>query len=281
MAILNVTPDSFSDGGQLCDSQGALNEAAVLKRMDQLLAEGFDPSLDIIDVGGESTRPGARLLGVEEELARILPVLDLLCSRFSNFCISVDTRKAKVAQAALDAGASMINDVSGLQFDEGMAAVVARAGCPLVLMHSVGTPETMQSLAEKPETYPDGVVEAVKQFFKRQLQVAQEAGILKENLILDPGFGFGKTQAHHLTLLQSLNQVKRNFAEYPLLVGISRKSFLTLGDKSILPSRRETLTAATTYEAVVYGNADIVRIHDVKSQLPVIVFAEASQRCIT
>jgi dihydropteroate synthase len=258
MAILNITPDSFSDGGRLATIDAALREAAYA------LAAGAT----ILDIGGESTRPGAQTIPTHEEIARVCPVIEAIHERFPDAQLSIDTRKAPVAVAALQAGAQIINDVSGLQYDPALAEVAAAYGAQLIIMHSQGTPETMQ---QNP-FYTNGVVEEVGYFFEQQIERALQAGVPREHLILDPGFGFGKTVAHNLTLLQQLDR----FHEFglPLLVGISRKSFLTLGNRDIPVTERESLTAAAITVALQKG-ATYVRVHDVETQVPVIRLAEA------
>lgn len=257
MAILNVTPDSFSDGGRFRSLE------AVLDTAEEYLALGAD----VLDVGGESTRPGARPVPVEGEMRRVLPVITALNLAFPDALVSIDTRKAAVAEAAVEAGARIINDVSGLQYDPAMAEVAAQARAWLVLMHSRGTPETMQ---QNPD-YPAGVVEEVTTFFRRQTEIALAAGVEPGRIILDPGLGFGKTLDHNMALLRNLGALRA--LGYPVLVGPSRKSFLTLGNAVILPEQREALTAASLAYAVEQG-ADWVRIHDPRTQLPVLRFAE-------
>ncbi len=258
MAILNMTPDSFSDGGRLRSLDAALRAA------EHALAAGAD----ILDIGGESTRPGADTIDPQDEIDRVIPVFTAIRREFPHSTLSIDTRKATVAQAAVEAGASMINDVSGLQYDTAMADVAARYGTQLVITHSQGTPETMQ----KNPQYPQGVVTEVAQFMARQVQLALGSGVKREQLILDPGFGFGKTLAHNLDLLRQLDALHR--LELPLLVGASRKSFLTLGNREIEVDEREALTAVAISTAIQKGAA-FVRVHDVETQLPVVRLAEA------
>lgn len=257
MAILNVTPDSFSDGGAIACVEDALKAAE----------RAVQAGADILDVGGESTRPGAKTVEPKEEIARVVPVIEAIHQAFPEIPISIDTRKAAVAEAAVQAGASIINDVSGLQYDAILADVAARYETKLVIMHSQGTPETMQ----KNPVYPNGVVEEVHVFFERQIALAENAGVNREHIILDPGFGFGKTLEHNLTLLKGL-EAFQSFA-LPVLVGTSRKSFLTLGKAEITPDRREALTAASMAMALQKG-ASVVRVHDVETQAPVIRLLE-------
>lgn len=253
MAILNTTPDSFSDGGRLMDPEAAVAAAG------KALAIGAD----WLDVGGESTRPGAEEVPIDEELSRVIPVIEAIHKAFPEARMSVDTRKAAVARAALAAGAQMVNDVSGMRFEPEMAAVVAEARCPIVLMHSQGTPLTMQ---EAPQ-YHD-VVGEVSRFLYGQVAAAVEAGIAPENIILDPGFGFGKTLDHNLALMRRLREIVS--IGFPVLVGTSRKSFLTMGAGDRIPThQREALTAASLAAAVQAG-ARLLRVHDLESQMPVV-----------
>jgi dihydropteroate synthase len=259
MAVLNRTPDSFSDGGQLQEL------SALLAAAETALVAGAE----ILDIGGESTRPGAGEICIEEEMARVLPAIKALAQRFPRALLSIDTRKAAVAQAAVEAGACMINDVSGLQYDSGMVEVAARTGAFLVLMHAQGTPETMQ---ENP-TYCD-VVEEVSQFLGQQAQRALAAGVREGRILVDPGFGFGKTLEHNLTLLAQLERFQS--LGYPILVGTSRKSFLAMNNAALGPQEREALTA-TSLGLALAGGARVVRIHDAQTQVPVVRFLDATR----
>ncbi len=244
MGVVNVTPDSFSDGGDCADPAAAVRAAL------RMVEEGAD----LVDVGGESTRPGSERLPLEEELERVLPVVKALGPDLPGR-ISVDTYKAKVAAAALEAGAYMINDVSALRMDREMVAVVRDAGCPVVLMHMLGKPKTMQDAP----VYRD-VVEEVYGFLLRRLEWAVDNGLKEENLLVDPGIGFGKTVVHNLELLRNL-AVFRCLGR-PLVVGASRKRFLgeILGLPD--PKERDQATAATTV-AATFAGAHIVRVHRV------------------
>ncbi|HEX3692610.1 MAG TPA: dihydropteroate synthase, partial [Solirubrobacteraceae bacterium] len=210
MGIVNVTPDSFSDGGRYLDADAAVAHGLALA------AQGAD----ILDVGGESTRPGAEPVAVEEELRRVVPVVRALGERAGAVQISIDTAKAEVARAALAAGATLVNDVTALRGDPEMAAVVAQAGCDCCLMHMRGEPRTMQRAPE----YGD-VVSEVKAFLEQRLAFAVQAGIAEQRILLDPGIGFGKTAEHNLELLRRLDELVA--LGRPVLVGTSRKSFLT------------------------------------------------------
>ena len=244
MGVLNLTPDSFYDGGRYITPQAAVARALAM----------IDEGADIIDVGGESSRPGALSASVDEELARVIPVVEQI-ARKSDVLISVDTTKSTVAQAAIAHGASIINDISALRFDPNMAGIVARGGAFLVLMHMQGSPETMQ---QDPH-YAD-VVEEIKRFLQERMDVAISAGIDRARLIIDPGIGFGKRLPHNLDILRRLASFKD--LEVPILVGLSRKSFL--GEILDLPvTERLVGTIAANAIAIATG-ADIIRVHDVK-----------------
>jgi dihydropteroate synthase len=255
MGIVNVTPDSFSDGGEFLDA------AAAIAHARELVAEGAD----ILDIGGESTRPGAQPVSVEEELRRVLPVLEgLAVERWGRAApqLSIDTSKATVARAAIAAGASIVNDVSALRGDPEMAEVVAESGLECCLMHMLGEPRTMQR-----EPHYGDVVDDVRAFLEERLNFAVGAGIGEERIMLDPGIGFGKTVEHNLTLLHRLHELSA--LGRPLVVGSSRKSFL---GRIIAGGRGETEpvdaaerlagTIATNVLALERG-ASVFRVHDV------------------
>jgi len=244
MGIVNVTPDSFSDGGQFMDPDAAVKHAL------ELLAEGAD----ILDVGGESTRPHAALVGEAEELRRVLPVIETLAS-WVKIPISIDTMKPAVAAAALRAGASIVNDVAASRADETMWRVVAGSGAGYVAMHMQGTPETMQSC----QVYQDVVAE-VNEFFGDRLRRLEQAGVKAEQVVLDPGLGFGKAVDHNLQLLARLD----SFTKWsrPMMVGASRKSFIQQIAGEADAARRLPGSLACACWAVQHG-AQIVRTHDV------------------
>ncbi|HEY6953230.1 MAG TPA: dihydropteroate synthase, partial [Bacteroidota bacterium] len=242
MGILNITPDSFSDGGKYFDTGRAV------ARGEEMIEEGAD----ILDVGGESTRPGSDPLSVEEELKRVLPVVRELAKR-THLPISIDTYKSEVAEAALDAGAVIVNDISGLTFDPGMPDVVHRHEACVILMHVKGTPKTMQ---ENP-VYED-VVGEVTRFLAQQSERARNAGISK--IIVDPGIGFGKNLEHNIQLLKQLRRLTA--LGRPVLVGPSRKSFIGKLLDARPEDRMEGTAAAVT--ASILRGANIVRVHDVK-----------------
>jgi dihydropteroate synthase len=242
MGVLNVTPDSFSDGGCFLDPDRAVAHAFAME------AAGAT----IIDVGGESTRPGASPVSAEEELDRVLPVIEALEGRLKS-PISIDTRKAVVASAALDEGAAIVNDVSGLTFDPAMAHAVANAGAALVVMHMRGVPATMNGLAR----YHDVVAE-VRAFLERQTRLALSAGVRRSRIIVDPGLGFAKNARHNLELMGGLSEL--GALGYPILVGASRKRFV----RAIVGGSEHDLSfgnAAVNALAIAAG-ASIIRVHD-------------------
>jgi len=268
MGILNVTPDSFSDGGQFLSLDAALAQA------EQMIAEGAD----IVDVGGESTRPGGEPVSVEEEIKRVVPVIEALSSRTST-PISVDTTKSEVARAALEAGAAIVNDISALRFDFYVADAVARAGAGLVLMHSRGTPATMHRMPPVAD-----IMEEVTSSLRASIHMAERRGVARESIVIDPGIGFGKTQEQNLELIAKLDQLSSAFPDYSLLVGPSRKSFIgrLLADDTGTPvpsSERLHGTMAVVAIAVLRG-AHIVRVHDVKAAVETIRVSESIRSCV-
>jgi dihydropteroate synthase len=263
MGILNVTPDSFSDGGQFVTVDQAVAHA------ERMVSEGAD----IIDVGGESTRPGGEPISIEEEIGRVVPVIEALSSRV-NTPLSVDTTKSEVARAALDAGAAIVNDISALRFDFYVADAAARAGAGLVLMHSRGTPATMHRLPPVAD-----IMEEVVSSLRASIHMAERRGVKRESIVIDPGIGFGKSQEQNLELLARLDELIATFPDYPLLIGTSRKSFIgrILADESGTPAPagdRLYGTIATITAAVLKG-AHIVRVHDVKAAAETIRVSES------
>ena len=247
MGILNVTPDSFSDGGCYLDVQQAVDHAKLM------VSEGAT----LVDIGGESSRPGASSVSVAEELVRVIPVIGAVADTI-DVLISVDTSKADVAQEALEAGAHIVNDITALRGDVEMASVVARMEAGLILMHMKGTPRTMQQAPQ----YED-VVHDVRSSLQESIKVAEAQGVAVERIIIDPGIGFGKTTEHNLELLKRLAEFQS--LNKPLLIGTSRKSFI--GNVLNLPvTKRVEGTAATVCWAIAHG-ADIVRVHDVKANV--------------
>tara|TARA_R110002126_G_scaffold97190_10_gene226752 strand:+ start:4913 stop:5752 length:840 start_codon:yes stop_codon:yes gene_type:complete len=254
MGILNVTPDSFSDGGQY------VAPAAALRQVEQMLADGAA----IIDLGGESTRPGAAAVPLQQELDRVVPVIEAIRQRF-DCVISIDTSKAEVMSAAVKAGADMINDVAALQ-GSGALACAAELNVPVCLMHMLGEPRTMQ---QQPE-YDDVVADVIK-FLQRRALDCQFAGIAKNQIILDPGFGFGKSLSHNYQLLAALEQL--NKLGYPVLAGMSRKSMIgQLLDVPVTERLAGSVACATI--AALQG-ARIIRVHDVKESVQAVQVATA------
>ena len=244
MGILNITPDSFSDGGLFLRP-----EAAVMQ------ARKMAAAADIIDIGGESTRPGAAEVLSDEEVARTAPVIAALRSGGLDLPISIDTRKSGVAAAALAAGAAWVNDVTALRYDAGMAEVVAAAGCPVILMHSIATPETMQD----DPVYDDVLLDVFDALWER-VAVAEAAGIARDRIAIDPGIGFGKTLQHNLTLLARLSLF--HDLGLPILLGASRKRFIGTIGAEAEAARRMPGSLAVALAGVTQG-AQIIRVHDV------------------
>lgn len=244
MGIVNVTPDSFSDGGNFTNAQKAIEHAL------KLTEEGAA----ILDIGGESTRPNATPVGLQEELDRVIPVIEGLVGQI-NIPISIDTYKPQVMQAAIAAGASIVNDVRALQ-ENGALEIVANSNAGVCLMHMQGTPQTMQIDPQ----YED-VVSDVKAFLQARLQATMDAGVPANRILLDPGFGFGKTRAHNIALIQQLESL--NDLGQPLLVGLSRKSVLGQVTGNDVDARLHASVAAAVISAM--KGAKIVRVHDVKA----------------
>ncbi|MBI3378092.1 MAG: dihydropteroate synthase [Nitrospirae bacterium] len=259
MGILNVTPDSFSDGGQY------FNRGLAIKRAHEMVEEGAD----IIDIGGESTRPGYEPVPLEEEISRTIPVIEALAKNIK-VPISIDTYKAEVAKRALDAGASIVNDTSGLRFDPEMPKVVSQYKVPVVIMHIKGTPKNMQVNP----TY-EALIPEIMDYFRESIRLAVESGIAEEKIIIDPGIGFGKTFGHNLEIIKNLREF--TLLEKPLLVGPSRKAFIgkILGDATA--SERLEGTAAAVAISILNG-ANIIRVHDVKEMKKVALVADAVKR---
>jgi len=254
MGVLNVTPDSFSDGGKFFDPERAIEQALAMERA----------GAHLLDIGGESTRPGSAGVSAKEELARVLPVLRALRGRLK-IPVSIDTQKSDVAEAALDAGAQIINDISGLKSDPRIAEVAARQRVPLILMHMRGEPPTMQTGG-----FARDVIKDVMQGLRRSAAIAHKAGIGKSQIILDPGIGFGKSFAQNYELLQKLPQLAK--LGYPLLVGTSRKGFLgaTLArDGKPAPADERIWGTAATVTASILNGVHIVRLHDVAEMVQV------------
>lgn len=259
MGILNVTPDSFSDGGLHFDRDTAVDRGLRM----------IDEGADIIDVGGESSRPGSEPISAEEELRRTIPVIEAL-SRRTTLPISIDTTKADVALRAVEAGASLINDISGMRFDPEMPVVASRTRVPVVIMHIKGKPKDMQ---ETP--HYDALIPEITDYFRIGIRLAKKFGISEDLIILDPGIGFGKTFDHNLEILNRLD----SFASFnrPIMVGPSRKAFLGKILDSAPPGDRLEGTAAAVAVAVMKG-ANIVRVHDVREMAKVVKVVDAIRR---
>ena len=255
IGILNVTPDSFSDGGRFIDPLIAVDQA------QKLIAEGAD----IIDIGGESTRPGASYVCEEEEIARIRPIVEAL-GKCTDIPLSIDTRKASVAQVALDCGASIVNDVSSFQDDSRMAQVVQKSGAGVVLMHRQGHSLTMQ---EAP--YYEDVVSEVKGFLSERVAMAQSIGIPADHIIIDPGIGFGKTCSQNLKILANLGKFIQ--LKQPLMVSFSRKAFI--GELTGKPVAEREMGNAAVMATAVWQGASFLRVHDVAAMKNVIQMAQA------
>ena len=260
MGVLNVTPDSFSDGGDFNTTESALAQA------ENMVKSG----VDIIDIGGQSTRPGAAEISLTEELNRVIPVVEMLRQKadiFADTPISVDTTRAEVAKAAVAAGADLINDISGATFDSEMLSTVAQLKVPIILMHIRGTPQTMQKLTD----YRDLIGE-IGEFLEYRIAAAVAAGIDKSQIIIDPGIGFAKTYSQSLEILRELQQFR--VLDCPILVGVSRKSFI--GQILNQPEAKQRVwgTAAACTSAIA-NSADILRVHDVREMHDVSLVADA------
>lgn len=271
MGVLNVTPDSFSDGGEFFDPDKALNHGLRL----------LDEGADILDIGGESTRPGARVeagggehfgttVSAEEELKRVIPVIAELKKKCPAAVISVDTYKAAVARAAADAGAEIVNDVSGFRWDRNMLSTLADLGCGAVLMHMRGRPEQWRNLPP-----PEDVVRLVKAELQQWAEAAVSAGVHRERIVLDPGFGFGKSFDENYPLLAHFEDF--HSLGFPLLAGTSRKSFLgrTMGGEKKIPAPQRLFGTLASETALILQGAHVIRTHDVKASLPAARVADA------
>jgi dihydropteroate synthase len=263
MGVLNFTPDSFSDGGLFNSLERALNQARKM----------IESGADIIDIGGQSTRPGATEISLEEELDRVIPLISKMRSQ-QDICetipISIDTTRSEVAKAAIEAGADIINDISGAVFDEKMLSTVASLGVPLILMHIRGTPQNMQKFTD----YQDLIGE-IYTFLEERVKAAISSGISPENIIIDPGIGFAKTSEQNLEILRKIPQFQG--LNCPILIGVSRKSFIGNILEQPDPQKRVWGTAAACVSAIVHY-ADILRVHDVKEMSDVTRVADAIWR---
>jgi dihydropteroate synthase len=259
MGVLNVTPDSFSDGGLHLDKSAAVSRAL------QMVEEGAD----IIDIGGESTRPGSEPVAAEEELRRTIPVIEALAKK-TTIPLSIDTCKSEVASRALDAGASMVNDISGLRFDARMVNVVSERKIPLVIMHIKGAPRDMQ----KNPVY-EALIPEIMDYLRGGIRLALESGVAEDRIIIDPGIGFGKTTEHNLEIIHNLYEF--TLLEKPLLIGPSRKAFTGCVLGGVPPEERLEGTAAAVAISIMNG-ANMVRVHDVKEMVKLAKVADAIKR---
>jgi dihydropteroate synthase len=254
-----MTPDSFSDGGRYIDMGLAVERAC------RMAEEGAD----IVDIGGESSRPGSEAVPLDEELKRVIPVIEAIASKIS-VPVSIDTYKAEVARRAIDAGASIVNDISGLRFDHGMAKLVAERRVPVILMHIRGTPRDMQ----KSPGY-EALIPEIMDYLRTSIRIAEEAGIDGSNIVIDPGIGFGKTSEDNLRILKDLAEFEA--LQKPILVGVSRKAFIgRILDDAATDQRLEG-TAAAVSIAIMNG-ANIIRVHDVKEMAKAAKVADAIKR---
>lgn len=258
MGVVNVTPDSFSDGGLFFNSEMAIEHAKQLEK----------DGADIIDIGGESTRPGSETIGLKEELRRVIPVIEGIANEIE-VPISIDTCKSEVALAALDAGASMINDISAARIDPKIANVAAQNNVPIILMHMQGIPKDMQNDPKYEDVMGD-----IKEFLKQRVDFALSKGMSRENIIVDPGIGFGKTLKHNYEIIRRLGELGE--LGLPILIGTSRKSFIGNTLNLDVNDRLEG-TLATVTMSIING-ADIVRVHDVKEVKRVAQMTDAIYR---
>jgi len=256
MGIINVTPDSFFDGGKYFNFQKAVDHAFRL----------IDEGADILDIGGESTRPGAEPVSIDEELRRVIPVIEAISKRIS-IPISIDTYKARVAEEAIKAGATIINDISGLRFDPAMSAIASKYKVPVIVMHIKGTPKDMQK-----NPYYEALIPEIIEYLRDSVIIAKQAGVDENMIIIDPGIGFGKLPEHNLTIIKNLREFS-NLGK-PLLIGVSRKSFIGKVLNESLPEKRLEGTASAVAISVING-ANIVRVHDVGFMAKVVKMADA------
>lgn len=274
MGILNVTPDSFSGDGILALSGAAGEVEAAVEQAKQFLESGAD----ILDVGGESTRPGSQPINTAEEMERVIPVIEAIAQEFPDALISIDTYKAKVVEAAFKAGARILNDVWALRADPELASVASAFRVPVILMHNRSNPASVEVRAQLGNAYIGSAYENLMQDVKRELLVSVElavkAGIEETRLILDPGIGFGKTREHNLELINRLDEIRA--VGYPVLLGPSRKSFI--GFTLDLPADQRVEGTAATVAVGITRGADIIRVHDVKEMARVAKMTDAIVR---
>ena len=271
MGILNVTPDSFSGDGII--AKGDAVEVAV-EQAQNFLTYGAD----ILDVGGESTRPGSAPVNADEELERVIPIIQALNKNFPEALISIDTYKAQVAEKAIRAGAHIVNDVWGLRADDGLASVAAKYKTPVILMHNRSNPNSVEVREKFGNAYIgaeyDNLIEDVKRELLDSVELAHKAGIAESHIVLDPGVGFGKTREHNLELINRLGEIRE--LGYPILLGTSRKSFI--GFTLDLPAEQRVEGTAATVAVGITRGADIIRVHDVKEMARVAKMTDAIVR---
>ena len=271
MGILNVTPDSFSGDGII--AKGDAVEVAV-EQARNFLTYGAD----ILDVGGESTRPGSAPVNADEELERVIPIIQALNKNFPKALISIDTYKAQVAEEAIRAGAHIVNDVWGLRADDGLASVAAKYKTPVILMHNRSNPNSVEVREKFGNAYIgaeyENLIEDVKRELLNSVELARKAGIAESHIVLDPGVGFGKTREHNLELINRLGEIRE--LEYPILLGTSRKSFI--GFTLDLPADQRVEGTAATVAVGITRGADIIRVHDVKEMARVAKMTDAIVR---
>ena len=258
MGVLNITPDSFSDGGRFYAFDRAIEQA------ERMISEGAD----IIDVGGESTRPGSEFVSKADEMRRVIPVIERLRSS-SSIPISIDTTKSSVTRAALEAGAEIVNDISGLRFDPAIADEVANTKAGLILMHSRGTPKDMQQLRPVAD-----IIGEVVTSLRQSVTITEEHGVPRESIAIDPGIGFGKTAEQNVELIAKLDHLAEEFPDLPLMIGTSRKSFIgKLLDNA--PADERLYGTLASVVAAVFNGAHIVRVHDVKAAVEAVRVVDA------
>jgi dihydropteroate synthase len=277
MGILNVTPDSFSGDGLLSSSpsgRGSRGEGFAVEQAQNFLASGAD----ILDVGGESTRPGSAPVNADEELERVIPIIHALHKKFPEAILSIDTYKAQVAEEAIRAGAHIVNDVWGLRADDGLASVAAKYKTPVILMHNRSNPASVEVREKFGNAYIgaeyENLIEDVKRELMDSVELAQKAGIAESHIVLDPGIGFGKTREHNLELINRLDEIRK--LGYPILLGTSRKSFI--GFTLDLPADQRVEGTAATIAVGITRGADLIRAHDVKEMARVAKMTDAIVR---
>ena len=275
MGILNATPDSFSGDGLIPPLlSGRAREGQALAQARQFV----DLGADILDVGGESTRPGSKPVDADEEMRRVIPIIRAIAEEMPEILISVDTYKASVAEAALNAGAHIVNDVWGLRADPELASVVATFGCPVILMHNRSNPASVEVREQLGNAYIgaeyDDLLEEVKAELLESIQIAEQAGVKRESIILDPGIGFGKTVTQNLELINRLDEIRS--LGYPVLLGPSRKSFI--GYTLDLPADQRVEGTAASVSIGIARGADIIRVHDIKEMTRIARMTDAIVR---